>query len=714
MIMSKYVEIFEDWKQDSASRDLGDEFGKSIQAKDKKIPEKSKDALGWYASLVKTVKESGNKLKSIFNSLLGKGKGVSDNLGKEIVSDPNSGELKLEEGGYYSGTNAWYWNTIKGQSAGKNLMGNGKAWKITIPRKVEMPKGLDIELDDFKHSDIEGKSPYDFYTKRGTEDPVSDEIDLTTDIDIEESLKYIKTFESNDTRGSTGGYLRSDVDVSCENIGIEGLVDQIVSIIDGQSKGGIYKAPLIWGAPGIGKTEVVLQAGRRLNIPVISIPLANMENVDFLGLPHIKDDKTTFAPPAIFPRENIKTGKTEYTDQFSKKGVVGEEQPNEIGGIIFLDEINRANQSVLGSCLSFISLRTIGTYRLPQNWHIVAACNRDKDVTTSNAITEMDAAVASTGRFRVFNLVPSLPTWISDYARAEGRVWDNEDEDDTNTKKWKIPQEIIDFLEMNEYDNEGLKNIIDSASGKEDLRGEYQYFYRKKEGEVDTAGQGVQPAPRVWSDLGIALSTAMYKGDHRTNTKYKSLVDLYKALPDWVSKTVNGDLGDVAGNAFMKFLNLKSKVDLSLVKKVFDWKKLEKADRDKIIKQLGEKGLSDSTRKGSRISEEGFAFLSAISGYASSKRGQYGIPEFFNYLNFLKNMNDETQAITNFIKTGFPMYNRIEKALDNKINNSNDKEEYKEKKELFINAYHKMIKKLEDKWPASFKNFFDSIKQRKK
>jgi len=173
MIMSKYVEIFEDWKQDSASRDLGDEFGKSIQAKDKKIPEKSKDALGWYASLVKTVKESGNKLKSIFNSLLGKGKGVSDNLGKEIVSDPNSGELKLEEGGYYSGTNAWYWNTIKGQSAGKNLMGNGKAWKITIPRKVEMPKGLDIELDDFKHSDIEGKSPYDFYTKRGTEDPVS-------------------------------------------------------------------------------------------------------------------------------------------------------------------------------------------------------------------------------------------------------------------------------------------------------------------------------------------------------------------------------------------------------------------------------------------------------------------------------------------------------------------------------------------------------------
>jgi len=77
-------------------------------------------------------------------------------------------------------------------------------------------------------------------------------------------------------------------------------------------------------------------------------------------------------------------------------------------------------------------------------------------------------------------------------------------------------------------------------------------------------------------------------------------------------------------------------------------------------------------------------------------------------------MNDETQAITNFIKTGFPMYNRIEKALDNKINNSNDKEEYKEKKELFINAYHKMIKKLEDKWPASFKNFFDSIKQRKK
>lgn len=700
----KYLKIYEefnDWADEGNTMNAGERKAKDIG----KIPAQSKEGLSWYTGFINTVKEYGNKLKSVFNRILSSGKALSEKVGKLIIGTSKPGALVKNKEGWYTGDGAWYWNTIKAQADGKNKMKNNKEWKIYVPNIQDAPDDLNINKKDFTLDDMPDENPM------STKDSIlntgeledSEEYD-TAKFEIEESLKTI--FEDS-------GYLTSDKEVSLENIGMEDLVTQIkASVIQG-NRMGKYKAPLIWGAPGIGKTEVVLQAAKALGLPLIVIPLANMQNVDFLGLPVVSEEgATTFAPPIIFPREDGSSNTTKYIDQFSKDDVdIRKTQDRDTGGIIFLDEINRADEAVLGSCLSFISLRIIGQYKLPEKWHIVAACNREKDV--SGQITEMDAAVASTGRFRAYNLVPNLPQWIHQYARGKGMEYKDEETGEVKTDTsgntlWKIPNEIIDFLEFNEYDSKSITDILSGDNDK--LKGDYKFFYRKREGEVAQSGEGLNATPRQWSDLGRFLTDAVYNGSPETGETYENLMELYKNEPSFVNKLVNGEIGRAVGKEFIRFLNLKSKIDFSLVPKVFNFRKEPKEIQNRIIEQLGEKGISSNSKKGSRVSEKGFAFLSAVSGYANTKK--QNINGLISYITFLTNMNDEITAVTQFIKTAFPMWNNIKSHMKKALNSTDDQDKLKSLNDTKLKieiAWENMKKELRNKWSTSFGNVFDNI-----
>ena len=665
------------------------------------------DGIGWYSALIQKVKASGNKLKSVFDNIMSAGSSLSSKLGKIITGTSSPGKLTKDKDGWYSGDGSWYWNTIKAQSEGKNQMSNGKSWKIYIPNAKNAPEGFSHSQDKFKFDDMpEPANTRDSMLSNEVGD--SEELDSSI-LDMEESARYIS--EEKD-------YLISDNELSLSNIDMEGLISQIKSTVIQGNRMGKYKAPLIWGAPGIGKTEVVLQAAKSLGLPLIVIPLANMQNVDFLGLPVVgKDGATTFAPPVIFPRQDASSNTTKYIDQFSKDDTdITKSQDSDVGGIIFLDEINRADAAVLGSCLSFISLRIIGQYKLPEKWHIIAACNREKDVTTSEGITEMDAAVASTGRFRAYNLVPNLVQWTNSYARSKGMEYKDLEtgetsKDEEGNVKWKIPNEIIDFLEFNEYDSKSITDILAGDKGK--LKGDYKYFYRKKEDEVNSAGEGLNASPRQWSDLGRFLSDAMYEGSPDTGEKYSNLVDFYKSEPQLVTETINGEVGRFAGSEFIRFLKLKSKVDFNLVPKVFTFSQESEEIQKRIIKQLGETGVSSTSKKGSRVGDQGFAFLSAVSGYASTNYRKMSMKAIINYIDFLLSMDDEITAVTQFIKSVFPLWNNVKKsmakALDKYKDDSSKTEELKKKELALRKAWEKLRTKLKSKWSNSFNNVFNNI-----
>ncbi len=114
---------------------------------------------------------------------------------------------------------------------------------------------------------------------------------------------------------------------------------------------------MLWGPPGIGKSEIIEQIGKQTNRNVIDLRLLLLEPTDLRGIPYFnsKSNKMDWAPPVDLPANDNDTS------------------------ILFLDEINAAPQSVQAAAYQLILNRRIGTYVLPEGVSIVAAGNRESD-----------------------------------------------------------------------------------------------------------------------------------------------------------------------------------------------------------------------------------------------------------------------------------------------------------------------------------------------
>ena len=155
-------------------------------------------------------------------------------------------------------------------------------------------------------------------------------------------------------------------------------------------------AIFIWGAPGIGKTEILHQVAKELDIAVIEWHLSQIEPTDFRGIPKIeniigsddsKDERTVWKLPSIFPTSNGKNGK---------------------GGIMFFDEMNRAPQMVLSASLALALSGKHGDYDLPPRWIIIAAGNRKDDINT----TDLTDDPILWNRFAHVNYTPTVDDWV--------------------------------------------------------------------------------------------------------------------------------------------------------------------------------------------------------------------------------------------------------------------------------------------------------------
>ena len=117
----------------------------------------------------------------------------------------------------------------------------------------------------------------------------------------------------------------------------------------------------IWGAPGIGKSDIIHQIGKDLNAYVIDVRLSLWEPTDIKGIPYYSanDNTMQWAPPAELPS----------MDMAKKHKWI----------ILFMDEMNSAAPSVQAAAYQLILNRRVGQYHLPDNVLLVAAGNRDSD-----------------------------------------------------------------------------------------------------------------------------------------------------------------------------------------------------------------------------------------------------------------------------------------------------------------------------------------------
>ncbi len=149
---------------------------------------------------------------------------------------------------------------------------------------------------------------------------------------------------------------------------------------------------MIWGQPGVGKSQGVRQLGEKIalltgkKVNVTDVRLLLFNPIDLRGIPTANEDKTLaiWLKPHIFNMD-------------ASENVVN---------ILFLDEISAAPQSVQAAAYQITLDRVIGEHRLPDNCIVIAAGNR---VTDKSVAYKMPKALAN--RLCHFNVKESFDSW---------------------------------------------------------------------------------------------------------------------------------------------------------------------------------------------------------------------------------------------------------------------------------------------------------------
>ena len=104
---------------------------------------------------------------------------------------------------------------------------------------------------------------------------------------------------------------------------------------------GHHTPVMLWGPPGVGKSQMVTQIGQRHGMPVIDIRLSQMEPSDLRGIPFRVGELVEWAVPAMLPDAQRHGGQ----------------------GILFLDEITSVPPSVSAAAYQLILDRRLGYLR---------------------------------------------------------------------------------------------------------------------------------------------------------------------------------------------------------------------------------------------------------------------------------------------------------------------------------------------------------------
>lgn len=164
---------------------------------------------------------------------------------------------------------------------------------------------------------------------------------------------------------------------------------QLLTVLDREflsAREGHHTPVMLWGPPGIGKSQIIAEVAKRHQTPMIDIRLSQMEPTDLRGIPFRIENRVEWAVPSMLP-------------DLERHGPYG---------ILFLDEITSAPPSVSAAAYQLILDRRLGDYEVPAGWAIFAAGNRqgDRGVTYT-----MPAPLAN--RFSHFEVETNIDDWVS-------------------------------------------------------------------------------------------------------------------------------------------------------------------------------------------------------------------------------------------------------------------------------------------------------------
>lgn len=345
-------------------------------------------------------------------------------------------------------------------------------------------------------------------------------------IDLNEEYKIDLDF--------TVDQLKDQADV--ENVDGDTLKFFIDNYIDAVQNGNLEVAPIhIWGAPGIGKTEIVTNIAEKWgftkgNMRMIVVDLRS-KNAEDLFLPYVQTGKGGDEPIAF-------TAKSAELPMYWSGSEGGNEKVNGVdgkGGVLFFDEMARARETVKNATLGlFDSSRSIGNWILGDKWSLLACSNRmddERDNETYNWNT------AITARFQHYNYSPKFKDWEKWALMSKSK-----------DGSLKVVPEILQFAKY-----------WGAASDADFKHGGGKYFYDME------PGKEVGASPRSWT-----RASAEYKNTLSKLEKMAKDKTIAPAFADNLLRTaVAGQVGSKIAIEFMNFVDMVRLISIEDVDLVY-------------------------------------------------------------------------------------------------------------------------------------------------
>ncbi len=169
---------------------------------------------------------------------------------------------------------------------------------------------------------------------------------------------------------------------------------------------GLQPAKMLWGMPGIGKSDVIKQmaektaelTGKKCNVTVASLLL--MSPVDLRGIP-TKDEVEV-------------DGAKELVARWLKPQIFQMDPSDDVLNFLFLDEISAAPPAVQAAAYQIVLDRRVGEHQFPANCVVIAAGNR---VTDRAVAYKMPKPLAN--RFTHYEMTIDADDWCQ-WAYAHG------------------------------------------------------------------------------------------------------------------------------------------------------------------------------------------------------------------------------------------------------------------------------------------------------
>ncbi|MBQ6323189.1 MAG: AAA family ATPase, partial [Lachnospiraceae bacterium] len=208
---------------------------------------------------------------------------------------------------------------------------------------------------------------------------------------------------------------------------------------------------LLMGPPGIGKTQIMEQIAAECDLGLVAYTITHHTRQSAIGLPYI--------------RQKIYGGKEVSVTEYTMSEIIASvydtmEESGRTEGILFIDEINCASETLSPAMLQFLQGKTFGNQKVPKGWIIVAAGNPPE---YNRSVREFD--VVTLDRVKVIQVEADYDAWKT-YALGVG-----------------IHGSILAYLDIHKENFYRMETTVDgkwfvTARGWEDLS-QTIYVYEK-------------------------------------------------------------------------------------------------------------------------------------------------------------------------------------------------------------------------------------------